>query len=146
MPESITLNIVSYEAKRSGDELQLVATILPENTTNQEVTGSSDNESLATVDANGHVTINPASKMLTSETATITVTSVANPKLTATCVIKLEEPSAVNDVNASKTIDFVKYYNVSGVESDQPFDGINMVVTHYTDGTSTVSKKVSQVK
>ena len=146
MPESITLNIVSYEAKRSGDELQLVATILPENTTNQEVTWSSDNESLATVDANGHVTINPASKMLTSETATITVTSVANPKLTATCVIKLEEPSAVNDVNASKTIDFVKYYNVSGVESDQPFDGINMVVTHYTDGTSTVSKKVSQVK
>lgn len=35
----------------------------------------------------------------------------------------------------------VKYYNVAGIESDQPFKGVNIVVTRYTDG-SVVTKKV----
>ena len=49
---------------------------------------------------------------------------------------------AVNDVNASKAVAGVKYYNLAGVESDMPFDGVNVVVTTYTDGTKAASKVI----
>jgi hypothetical protein len=34
------------------------------------------------------------------------------------------------------------YYNMQGVRSDKPFDGINVVVTRYMDGTTTTTKVV----
>ena len=34
------------------------------------------------------------------------------------------------------------YYNVQGMQSDKPFDGINIVVTRYSDGTMTTTKVV----
>lgn len=36
----------------------------------------------------------------------------------------------------------VTYYNLQGVASSTPFDGINIVVTRYSDGTATSSKMV----
>lgn len=36
----------------------------------------------------------------------------------------------------------VKYYNVAGVESDRPFQGVNIVVTRYNDGSMTTTKLV----
>ena len=36
----------------------------------------------------------------------------------------------------------VRYINVAGQESDTPFDGVNIIVTTYTDGTTTTAKKV----
>ncbi len=36
----------------------------------------------------------------------------------------------------------VKYVNLQGVESSEPFSGVNVVVTTYTDGTSTAVKKL----
>ena len=50
--------------------------------------------------------------------------------------------TAVKDVNANKTVAGKKYYNLAGVESDQPFDGVNVVVTTYTDGTKAASKVI----
>ena len=48
-------------------------------------------------------------------------------------------PTAVIELNGMKTVTSVSYYNVMGVESSTPFDGINIVVTRYSDGsTSTV--------
>ncbi len=34
------------------------------------------------------------------------------------------------------------FYNVQGMQSDKPFDGINIVVTRYSDGTTTTTKVV----
>ena len=34
------------------------------------------------------------------------------------------------------------YYNIQGMESDQPFDGVNIVVTRYSDGTVSTSKVI----
>ncbi len=34
------------------------------------------------------------------------------------------------------------YYNVQGMESDKPFQGVNIVVTRFSDGTTSVSKVV----
>ena len=50
--------------------------------------------------------------------------------------------TAVNDVNTTKTVKQVRYYNLAGVESSEPFDGVNVVVTTYTDGTRTAAKVV----
>ncbi|MBQ1611319.1 MAG: hypothetical protein II087_05420, partial [Muribaculaceae bacterium] len=32
------------------------------------------------------------------------------------------------------------YYNLAGMSSSKPFDGVNIVVTRYTDGTQTATK------
>ena len=50
-------------------------------------------------------------------------------------------PTAVNDIN-SKAVAGVKYYNLAGVESNKPFDGVNIMVTTYTDGTKSAVKVV----
>lgn len=34
----------------------------------------------------------------------------------------------------------VTYYNAQGMKSDKPFDGINIIVTRYSDGTATTTK------
>ena len=58
-------------------------------------------------------------------------------------VAKANEPitTAVNDIN-SKAVAGVKYYNLAGVESNKPFDGVNIMVTTYTDGTKSAIKVI----
>ena len=34
------------------------------------------------------------------------------------------------------------YYNIQGMESDKPFDGVNIVITRYSDGATSISKVV----
>ena len=48
-------------------------------------------------------------------------------------------PTAVTDV-AGKTVAGVKYYNLAGMASDKPFDGVNIIVTTYTDGSRSSAK------
>lgn len=47
----------------------------------------------------------------------------------------------IQDVTVPRTITSISYYNMMGVKSDKPFDGINIIVTTYSDGSRT-SKKV----
>ena len=47
----------------------------------------------------------------------------------------------IQDVATPRTVASVRYYNLMGVESDKPFDGLNIVVTTYSDGSRT-SKKI----
>lgn len=49
--------------------------------------------------------------------------------------------SGVSDIQA-KAVAGVRYYNLSGQSSDKPFDGINIVVTTHTDGTTTATKVI----
>ncbi|MBQ1722507.1 MAG: hypothetical protein II034_01790, partial [Muribaculaceae bacterium] len=49
--------------------------------------------------------------------------------------------TGVNDING-KAVSSVKYVNLAGVESDKPFDGVNIVVTTYTDGTKAAAKVI----
>lgn len=51
-----------------------------------------------------------------------------------------EVVTGVNDVNSAKEVKGVSYFNMMGVESAQPFDGVNIMVTTYTDGTSSAAK------
>ena len=49
--------------------------------------------------------------------------------------------TAVKEVKSTRTVIGTRYYNLMGVSSDKPFDGINIVVTTYSDGSRT-SKKI----
>jgi len=46
----------------------------------------------------------------------------------------------IQDLPSSRTITGVHYYNLTGMESDKPFDGINIVVTTYSDGSRSSMK------
>lgn len=51
-------------------------------------------------------------------------------------------PTAINTVEATgKAVD-VKYYNMMGIESSTPFNGVNIVVTTYDNGTRSNNKKL----
>ncbi|MCF0187587.1 MAG: leucine-rich repeat domain-containing protein [Bacteroidaceae bacterium] len=49
-------------------------------------------------------------------------------------VLGVEEPSA------GKTVSQVRYVNVSGIESAEPHQGLNIVVTTYSDGSTSTAK------
>lgn len=66
-----------------------------------------------------------------------------------TLILTLDEPlenpevTAITDVHASATqVANVKYVDMSGRVSNRAFDGVNIVVTTYTDGTTSISKVV----
>ena len=50
--------------------------------------------------------------------------------------------SGVDDVDADKVVKGVKYFDLQGHESAEPFSGFNIEVTQYTDGTSQSRKLV----
>ena len=86
----VTLDKTSYEMTE-GDEFTLTATVNPENATNKNVSWSSSNTSVATVD-NGKVTA------LKAGTATITVKTDDGGK-TATCEVSVREINVWDDKN-----------------------------------------------
>ena len=43
---------------------------------------------------------------------------------------------------AKKTINNVKYVNIAGMESNEPFEGVNIKVTTYNDGTTSTCKVI----
>lgn len=49
--------------------------------------------------------------------------------------------TGVEELNVlMKDVESVRYYNIMGMESEQPFEGINIVVTRYSDGSSSTAK------
>jgi hypothetical protein len=51
-----------------------------------------------------------------------------------------DAPTAVENIGADKQVAGVQYVNLSGMTSDKPFDGMNVVVTTFTDGTTSTAK------
>ena len=52
-----------------------------------------------------------------------------------------QTPTAINTVEAGNgVVKSVKYVNVAGMVSDFPFQGVNIVVTEYSDGSRSTSK------
>ncbi|MCR5102571.1 MAG: Ig-like domain-containing protein, partial [Butyrivibrio sp.] len=91
----VTLNKKSIKIGKKGT-YQLVATVLPENATNKNVTFKIANSKIAKVDANGLVT---AKKI---GTTTITVTT-EDGKYTATCKVKVTKQVKVTSVKLNKS-------------------------------------------
>lgn len=53
-------------------------------------------------------------------------------------------PTAINTVEATGKIVDVKYYNLMGVESNNPFNGVNIVIKTLDNGTRITSKILSK--
>lgn len=62
------------------------------------------------------------------------------------CIDKLNvdvQPSTATQVlNVEKTATSRSYYNIAGMQADEPFTGVNIVVTRYTDGSISTTKVV----
>ena len=56
--------------------------------------------------------------------------------------ITANNPTALDEMNAGKTIASIKYFNLAGQQMTELTDGVNLVVTTYTDGTRTTSKVI----
>lgn len=93
-------------------------------------------------DFNGEVTVEIY--LVTNDI--VSISQLSNPnnyitKVSHTIVRDEHIATGVEDVNAEKTVAGVIYYNLLGAASDSPFEGVNVVVTTYTDGTKS-SKKI----
>lgn len=55
-----------------------------------------------------------------------------------------DTPTAISTISVNGEVKSVKYVNVAGIVSDTPFQGINIVVTEYTDGSRTTSKMLKK--
>ena len=51
-----------------------------------------------------------------------------------------QNPTGVNEFNVDKTSVSVTYVNTLGMTSSQPFDGVNIVITRYSDGSTSTTK------
>lgn len=51
-------------------------------------------------------------------------------------------PTAISTIDGSAQAESVRYINVAGMESDKPFAGMNIVVTRYSNGTTTITKMI----
>lgn len=54
----------------------------------------------------------------------------------------MDDYDGVEEVEKTKSIASVRYYNLAGVESAEPFDGVSIKVTTYSDGTRKSEKMV----
>ncbi len=50
--------------------------------------------------------------------------------------------TAVTEVNYIGEVVSTTYYNAQGMQSDKPFDGLNIVVTRYSNGTTSTTKVI----
>jgi len=57
-------------------------------------------------------------------------------------VADVNNTTGIENVTAHKEVAAVRYFNVAGQESETPFSGVNIVVTTYTDGTTSTVKVV----
>ncbi len=149
---SITLNHTDDEniVLKGGESLQLEVVAFEPQEADPSVTWSSSDETVAIVDETGLVTAvalteGGAKAPVAGETfpVTITATSVQNPNVTASVTITVDYTlTGVEGVAANKQVVGVKYINAAGMQSNNPFEGVNIVVTTYDDGSQKVTKVI----
>lgn len=59
-----------------------------------------------------------------------------------TCAKFVDDATAVDTVNVNKTVKSVNYVNINGQVSTVPFEGLNIVVTNYSDGSRSAVKVI----
>lgn len=123
-PTSVELNIADIELKPT-ETVQLIATILPEDTTDKTIFWYVDpeEEEVATVDQNGLVTA--------KNVGFCVVTALSCNNIGATCYILVREPSGIEAVLYDKSA-FVKIFNMQGIQLyEGPYSEANLVPGYY---------------
>ena len=55
-----------------------------------------------------------------------------------------EEPTAVNEYFGDKELVDITFVNPQGMTSSRPFEGVNIVVKRYSDGSTSTSKVLNR--
>jgi len=103
---SITIDPSAITGK-VGEEYHLNALITPENASEKTVVWSSDNETVASIDGDGFVTLNAKGNALIKATAT------DGSDVYATCAVVVSDYSGINGIEIEPDA-YVKVYNVQG--------------------------------
>ncbi|MDE6527517.1 MAG: Ig-like domain-containing protein, partial [Muribaculaceae bacterium] len=98
----------SYAEGKEGEQIQIKATVLPEDATNKTIEWSSSDESIATVDGSGLISV------LKKGTAIITASATDGSGVSAECIVVVTEYSGIEDIMTDKNT-YVKVFNLSGV-------------------------------
>ena len=110
-----------------GDEMPMEFTVRAYFTRNANLTSGSSN---APRRAEGDATVTDANGYYITE-STVKFTATGSDIITA-----------VTDKSINREVKDVIYYNMTGAVSVRPFDGVNVVVTRYTDGTTSTHKMI----
>lgn len=113
-------NAESMTVTDKGEAILQIQIVAEQGMENGTYTCSIDKQRFSTGKANGEGDVDGES-------------STFNVKVTST---------GVNDVTVAKEVSSVKYVNIAGMESAEPFDGVNVVITTYTDGSKATTKMV----
>ena len=92
------------------------------------------NVDFASLDAKGHA-IYPKGMMPEAKAA-------GTDKRQTLRVLYVADATAIKDVKNEANVASVKYYNLAGAESNEAFQGVNLMVTKYTDGTTKTVKVI----
>lgn len=103
----ISLN-PSYVEENAGEQIQINATILPEDASNKTLAWSSSDEQVAIVDENGIVSL------IKEGTATITASATDGSGVSARCTVVVTGHSGIDAILADKNT-YVKIFSLSGV-------------------------------
>lgn len=104
---SISLNPSSVEGYE-GEQIQISATVLPEDATNKMLAWGSSDESVATVDETGLISL------LKKGTAVILASATDDSGASAECAVVVTEYSGIDSILTDKNT-YVKVFNLSGV-------------------------------
>ena len=119
---------LSDAAVSVGRSIQLEPVFTPADTTERDVTWASSDRTVATVDANGRVSGVAEGKV------TITVTSTADPTITASCTVTVTR-NYLDDIIAAADDDTLPFNDVSS--RDYYYDAVEWAVEQgITSGTS----------
>ena len=124
MAEKIEISQTEAELEE-GKTLQLTATVLPENTTDNSVKWESEDETIATVDENGLVTA------VSHGETVIKVTAQDGSSVIATCVLKVLLPDGIAQISATDRQ--MQIYSLDGRRLNAFQKGVNIV--RMADGT-----------
>lgn len=147
LPEGLTLDAVEGIDRGAGHSFSQcrneveedVYTIIGVSTALAKFEGENGNVMRLTVTANDDFDAQGAEIRITN---VVLVTPSTEGFLADDALSRMHDGAGIEQVTADKEIATVRYINVAGQESDQPFDGMNIIVTTYTDGTTTTTKVV----
>jgi uncharacterized protein YjdB len=121
----ITLSENSYTLKGIGQSVQLTATVLPEDATNQKVNWKSFNESACIVSNGLVVSVGLGSAVVAATTE--------DGGFMAYCTVTVETETGIVDVNL-KEAKYGKYYTIDGKPISNPKKGISII--RMSDGSA----------
>lgn len=104
---SISLSPSSVEDKE-GEQIQITATVLPEDATNKTILWTSSDENIASVDDSGLIYLHKKG------TAIITASATDESGISAECAVVVMELSGIEDVLTDKSA-YVKIFDLKGV-------------------------------